>query len=511
MSDTLSRRELLQAAGGITFLSLLPVGALGFAAPVEAAAPGKTPAAPLLYTATPYVQPGDASQLVEGQESVVIAWQTEARPANFTVEYGYQKSYSSKAIITRTQPYSNKNENDLHFNYAATLSGLKLGTKYDYRVSQDGTIVAEGYFTTRKPRKTSVRFVAFGDNSFGEVGQRGVAYHAYKANPDFVMNTGDNVYEGGLNNEYIRYFFPIYNADIANSSIGAPLLRSVPFYTVIANHDVHGKDADGHPAADFGKEVDSLGYYSLLHLPANGLSNPPQPTTVTGPAAAISQFKEAVGTRFPRQATYSFDYGDCHFLCLDSNIYVDTTDNRWADFIEKDLFNTDAKWKFVVYHHPAYNVGDDHYSEQHMRLFSPLFEKHRVDFVLSGHEHNYQRTKPFFFSPAGNGGAANVNTKKRLVPGAFTVDEHFDGKTVTKAGGVIYIVTGAGGKHLYDPGFTDNPAKWLHEEDKNAPYCAKVVTDRHSFTLFEISGSTLILRQIDQFGQEIDRIRVTKA
>ena len=89
----------------------------------------------------------------------------------------------------------------------------------------------EGYFTTRKPRGTPIRFVAFGDNSYGDPGQRAIAWHAHQARPDFVMNTGDNVYEHGLDSEYIRYFFPIYNADVGSPQTGAPLLRSVPFYT----------------------------------------------------------------------------------------------------------------------------------------------------------------------------------------------------------------------------------------------------------------------------------------
>ena len=53
----------------------------------------------------------------------------------------------------------------------------------------------------------------------------------------------------------------------------------------------------------------------------------------------------------------------------------------------------------MVYHHPAFNAGAEHYEEQQMRALSPLLEKHGVDFVLSGHEHNYQRTMPLRFAP----------------------------------------------------------------------------------------------------------------
>ncbi len=37
-----------------------------------------------------------------------------------------------------------------------------------------------------------------------------------------------------------------------------------------------------------------------------------------------------------------------------------------------------------------------------------------------------------------------------------------------------------------------------------------MVSDRHSFTVFDIDGANLTLTQIDQWGREIDRIRVSK-
>ena len=508
MSETMSRREMLQAAGGITFLA----ATVGCRRDDQPAAPigTPTPAAPLLYTAAPYLQPGPASKLVDGQESIVVAWQTEDRPAEFGVEFGPFGSYGQKAAITATVPYLDRKERNPARNYAATLGGLKLGAKYGYRVRQGETLVAEGYFTARKPRGTAVKFVAFGDNSFGDPGQRAVAYHAYKTLPDFVMNTGDNVYDRGLNNEYLRHFFPVYNNDVAHVGVGAPLLRSVPFYTVVANHDCN--DArDKKPCCDFDKHPDGGGYFSVMNLPANGPAEPPQAMPIFGEAEPLDAFRAGVGPRYPQQANYSFDFGDCHFLCLDSNIYVDPADRRWADFIDADLGGTDAKWKFVVHHHPAFNVGADHYKEQHMRVHSPLFEKHRVDFVLSGHEHNYQRTRPLRFAPAGVGQAQNINSKIRLVPGKFAIDRKFDGKAATKAVGVIYITTGAGGRHLYDAGFTDRPDLWLRPEDGKVAYVERMVTDRRSFTTFEVDGSQLTMRQIDQWGTEIDALRIVKS
>ena len=506
MCADVSRRELLKAAGGLTFLALVPAARGRF---ILEPWTGPAPARPA-FTALPYVQPGDNSRLVPGQEETVLAWQTDARPADFTVVYGPTGRYGRTARVSMTRRWSgDKEDGETRLNYAARFTGLALGTRYQYRVSLGDHPIAEGYFTTRKPRGAPSRFVAFGDNSFGEVGERAIAYHAYQTRPDFVMNTGDNVYEGGLDNEYARYFFPVYNADVAGERLGAPLLRSIPFYTVIANHDVHGKTAEGHPVANFDADVDSLAYFTNMHLPLNAPVHA-QPTPIVGAPSRLDAFRACAGVRFPRMANYSFDYGDGHFLCLDSNLYLDPTDSAWQQWIAADLAGTEAAWKFVVYHHPAFNVGLEHYTEQHMRVLSPIFERHGVTIVFHGHEHNYQRTRPIRFAPAGPGAAPRLNAKDRLVPGTFTVDTAFDGRRVTRPQGVIYLTTGAGGKHLYDPDFTNTPSRWLRSEDRNVAYVARLVADRHSLTVVDVRTRELVVRQVDEWGQEVDRIRITR-
>lgn len=233
-----TRRQLLKAAaGGITFLALAPIGRGLFAATLPAL---RSDAALPLFTALPYIQHGGGDgKLANGRESIVIAWQTNGVPARYAVEYSKDRPLDRTAEIKQKTRWSgDKADGEQRINFAATLTGLDLNTRYNYRIRLNDQTLLEGYFTTRKPRGVKTRFVTFGDNSFGEVSDRAIAYQTYKARPDFVMNTGDNVYENGLDNEYARYFFPVYNADVPGPRVGAPLLRSVPFYTVIANLEV---------------------------------------------------------------------------------------------------------------------------------------------------------------------------------------------------------------------------------------------------------------------------------
>ncbi|MES2462801.1 MAG: metallophosphoesterase [Armatimonadota bacterium] len=244
-----------------------------------------------------------------------------------------------------------------------------------------------------------------------------------------------------------------------------------------------------------------------MYLPLNGPAKPGDPTPIVGAEDRVKPFQKLAGPRYPRMANYSFDYGDAHFLCLDSNVYIDSTNADLQKWIDSDLAATNARWKFVAYHHPAFNVGTVHYREQHMRMLSPLFEKHGVDVCLNGHEHVYQRCVPLRFQP---GGTYNRSGDRR-VPGTFTCDRKFDGKQNTRPEGVLYITTGAGGAGLYNPDFDNNPEKWLHPDDNNVDYVTRFISSTHSFTVFDMTADELIMTQIGEEGQTLDQIRLTKS
>ncbi len=360
----INRRRFLRSAGGVTFLALAPSAGRMFAAP----APHAGPALPL-FTVLPYIQPGPQGRLHPGQQSMLLTWQTQARSADFRVEIGTTPRLGRTVDASSIARVSGRGGDvEERLNWQVEMAGLELGTKYYYRVHGSRQVLAEGHFTTRQARGTRIRFVAFGDNSYGDLSDRAIASVAYLQHPDFVMNCGDNVYDSGLDNEYQRFFFPVYNADQAGARLGAPLLRSVPFYTVLGNHDVQDKDEHNHEVADFARNPDALAIYTAMFMPLNGPELPAHPTPTRGPRDRIDAFVQASTGRFPRMANYSYDYGDVHFLCLDSNLYIDPNDPQLQRWIAEDLSATDAIWKFVVFHHPPFNVGGEHFVVQHMRV-----------------------------------------------------------------------------------------------------------------------------------------------
>ena len=90
-----------------------------------------------------------------------------------------------------------------------------------------------------------------------------------------------------------------------------------------------------------------------------------------------------------------------------------------------------------------------------------------------------------------------------MVDGDFEFDKTFDGTSDTTPEGVVYIVTGAGGAGAYDPDQTDNVPTWQ-------PFTQKLVSDVYSFTVVDIDGARLTLKQISEQGEELDRIVITK-
>ena len=390
--------------------------------------------------------------------------------------------------------------------YQAVLTGLEPGQVFCYRVSKEGRVVFES--EARAPRAVDQphRFVAFGDCGADTPEERAIVYRTFLSKPDLVIIAGDIVYDKGLVSEYRSKYWPIFNSEDASPSSGAPLLRSTLFVAAPGNHDIASRD--------LGTTPDGLAYFYYWFQPLNGpigkvggaITAP-----LLGPEANQKAFTEAAGSAFPRMANFSFDYGNAHWTILDANATVDWTNRELTDWVAKDLAASKyATWRFVIFHQPGFNSSKKHFDEQYMRVMAPVFEAGNVDIVFNGHVHNYQRSYPLRFVPSQENSAAPVKGKDGKLPklrpvgGKLTLDKTFDGHTDTTPEGVIYVVSGAGGQHLYNPEQQDDPASSWQE------FTFKHVSKVHSLTVADVDGSTLIVRQITAAGEEVDRFILNK-
>ena len=184
---------------------------------------------------------------------------------------------------------------------------------------------------------SALRFAVIGDNGTGEELQYGVArqmVQAHAAVPfEFVVMMGDNLYGSQKRRDFVDKFEIPYG----------PLLRmGIPFYAALGNHD----------------QPDNRNY---------------PPFNMNG------------------QRYYSFVKGPARFFVFDTNFL----DPPQIDWIEQTLQASKDEWKIAVFHHPIYSDGDRHGPNVSLRVvLEPLFVRHGVDVVFSGHEHIYERIKP---------------------------------------------------------------------------------------------------------------------
>jgi hypothetical protein len=460
--------------------------------PRSDASPSNTP-----FLVKPYLQLGDAP--AKGAAgSLLLLWQTADADADWAVEYRSKADPSWQSAEPPVHRRVAVPSIAPHRVYRAALKHLAPGVEFTYRVRKGKEVVFSAEGRSRKAADQPYRFVAFGDCAAGTPEQKAVAYRAFQLRPDFIMIPGDIVYSRGRISEYRDWFWPVYNADEASPSVGAPLLRSTLFLAAPGNHDVATRD--------LGKYPDGLAYFLYWDQPRNGpigVEGGAHVPALKGPEANRKAFLEAAGGAYPRMANFSFDYGDAHWTVIDANDYVDWTNPELRSWVERDLATArGATWRFVAFHHPGFNSARKHFEQQQMRLMAEVFEEGRVDLVFSGHVHNYQRSYPVRFIPDKDS-AGKLVREKNLVGGRWTLDKSFDGRTNTHPQGVIYLVTGAGGAHLYNPEQHDDPASWQQ-------FTYKFSSRVHSLTVADVNGPTLTVRQVSADGEELDRFVVTR-
>src|SRR6185503_10559530 len=217
--------------------------------------------------------------------------------------------------------------------YEGTLGSLKPGAEFEYRVSRNGSVVFQATGRARKARGQPQHFIVTGDIGVNGADQKAIAYRMFQQKPDFVAVAGDIVYGLGRMSEYRTNFYPIYNADAADSAVGAPLARSVPFVGALGNHDAGYYDR-------LERSPDNFGYFAYWSMPLNGPYRAPRATntpTMAGDSTIIRPLTSALRGRYPQMANYSFDFGNAHWTVIDGNVYMDWTDAGLRNWLARDI------------------------------------------------------------------------------------------------------------------------------------------------------------------------------
>jgi 3',5'-cyclic AMP phosphodiesterase CpdA len=369
--------------------------------------------------------------------------------------------------------------------FETTVSHLSPDRIYTYRVrcistALADTIVSSDFTFRTAPRpntNASFKFVVYGDSRGGreaDVDYRlnGVNYIvlnklsslALQNGARFILQTGDLIDGATPDREDGILQYETHKKAIARVN------AFIPFYHAVGNHDART------PFARFGRS----GFYDpplpnsaenlwaeMLVLPTNG----PQPETEHPP------FRENV---------YSFDYGNVHFVALNTDYFSvrhDTVQYKHEGFMNRiagrqrewlidDLTQASDKIKIVYYHAATFPAGGhkgsalDRYPAERDSLWK-IFEAYGVSVVFTGHEHNYSR----------------VRVDRDINP-AFR-------KTIYQ------ITTGGAGAPTYAQDFT-------------VPYLKNVVVFRRTYhyLLVTVEGKTLTIEAFDDNNRKFDEVTV---
>jgi hypothetical protein len=291
------------------------------------------------------------------------------------------------------------------------LTGLDAGKPYIVGVNlgpTQGPVVGEVAFKTSAPAdaNASTHFIVYGDDRSDQETHAGVARLMAQIPSDFLVNTGDIVADGASSSDWQSFF-----------DVEAPLLREHPLFLCIGNHELYDDEAGANFARYFG---------------------------FAGPGGAPRPY----GTE---------RMGDVRFFFL--NGMHDWSSGEEHDWLQHELTRADTEpglvWRIVVVHHGPWSSGPHGPNTKLVDAHVPdLLAAHKVDLVLSGHDHIYERGD---------------------------------------AGGTKYIVSGGGGAPVYKlgpPTPTTRKAESTYHfvEFTTTPGDLRIVTHRGDGSIIERCG-----------------------
>jgi 3',5'-cyclic AMP phosphodiesterase CpdA len=93
---------------------------------------------------------------------------------------------------------------------------------------------------------------------------------------------------------------------------------------------------------------------------------------------------------------YSRTHGPVDFFYLDSSVpgLFGPSSSEQLEWLDDELASSTNQWKVVALHHPLYSSGQHGSTPGADERLAPLLSRRKVDLVLSGHDHHYERTVP---------------------------------------------------------------------------------------------------------------------
>ncbi|KAJ6392851.1 hypothetical protein OIU77_022352 [Salix suchowensis] len=262
---------------------------------------------------------------------------------------------------------------DPGFIHSAVMTGLRPSTAYSYRYGSDSVGWSDKIQFRTPPAGGSdeLKFLAFGDMGKAPLDASAEHYiqpgslsvikamtdEVESGNVDSIFHIGDISYATGFLVEWDFFLHLI-----------SPLASRVSYMTAIGNHErdyINSGSVYGTP--DSGGEC-GVAYETYFPMPTSTKDKP----------------------------WYSIEQGPVHFTVI-------STEHDWAEnseqykWMERDISSVDRSktpWLVFAGHRQMYSSTDGLFGtdDKFTKAVEPLLVQYKVDMVLCGHVHNYERT-----------------------------------------------------------------------------------------------------------------------
>lgn len=318
-----------------------------------------TKAAAAHYLSTDAVDASNIRQVItaDSTTSRTFMWQSDYAEENPVVEYRQAGDDDSLMQLPASSD-AFSDDGVTTYIHTAAVSDLKPGTAYEYRVGAGDKRSDWQSFHTAQGH--DFKALIFPDSQSSDYSVwAATAQPAWQRNQDaqFFINMGDLVDNGQYHYQWNAWF-----------DVVGDMIARIPVVPLLGNHETYDKDWKVRmPEA----------YLHLFALPRID--------------------REKYQNQF-----YSFDYGDVHFVVLNTQSqeladFEPSLDEDEVAWFKEDMAKTTKKWKIVLMHKDPLQYGfanrpqprEEGFSPEG-RLWMPLFDQYGVDAVLSAHLHTYR-------------------------------------------------------------------------------------------------------------------------
>ena len=299
----------------------------------------------------------------DNSTSRTIMWQSDSSEPDAVIEYRLVSSDDIKTLSASDAAFTD--DGSMTYIHEGTIIDLTPDTKYEYRI---------GYSTDRRsdwyPLETAgageYEVLIYPDSQSGDYsGWEQLVKNSADRNPNAALyiSMGDLVDNGEQAYQWRTWLDSI-----------KPLSARIPLAPTLGNHEMYTLDW---------KMREPRAYLNYFDVPSNG------------------------NTTFDRHY-YSYDYGDVHYVVLDTQLYESTHEDNHdvhhpdlydvqVQWLRQDLASNTKKWTVVLMHRDPFQYAFNRpgasraagFDEEGV-LFMPIFDEFNVDLVLSAHLHSYR-------------------------------------------------------------------------------------------------------------------------